>query len=516
MTIKTERKAIIDIGSNTIRLVVYSYNSSQGLVEHHNFKTVARLSMYIMKNGNLSADGINVLIDTLTKFKEILLDIHVKDVFVAATAAIRQARNQTEILELVKNDVGFNLQILSEEQEAYFGYFAVIHSTNISNAVTIDMGGGSTEVTYFKDKKIIHFHSFSFGAVSLKGKFIKGTTITHEEKLELIEYVSEQFHSLGWLNQLHVPIVTIGGSARNLALVDQQRKSFPLNGIHQYELKNEDLQEISFMFAQYSLDGLKKIDGLSSDRSDIIVPALETFRTFMEVVDAPLMVYSKKGLREGIIFSQLAERFPEDFNKNEVTKKSIRHILGKFHVNEEEVSHLYDIFQKIYLSFVHWKYIDPIENDEFLFYAYQLYHIGKHIDQDAVSQHTFYLITNLSIDGISNEERLKFALLASYQNRDTFKRYVNSLPSYLNEREFKQLRDIGALFKFTKGLDILSRSTINDVLLENLASEITITFVVSNNYMLEKYQAEKLKKHVGKICSKDVLVEFKISEEKAT
>lgn len=513
MTIKTDQKAIIDIGSNTIRLVVYSYNSSQGLVEHHNFKTVARLSMYILRNGNLSTDGINILIETLTKFKEILLDIKVNDVFAAATAAIRQAKNQKEILEIVKSEVGLNLQILSEEQEAYYGYFAVIHSTNISDAVTIDMGGGSTEVTYFKDKNLIRFHSFSFGTVSLKGKFMKGTTITDEEKLELINYVSEQFGSLGWLNQLQVPIITIGGSARNLALVDQQRKSFPLNGIHQYELKKEDIQEISFMFAQCSADGLKKIDGLSSDRSDIIIPALETFRTLMEVVDAPSMVYSKKGLREGIIFSQLVEKFPEDFNKNEVIKKSIRHILGKFHVHELEVSHLYEIFQKIYMSFVQWKYIQPLENDELLYYAYQLYHIGKHIDQDAASQHTFYLITNLSINGVSNEERFKLALLASYQNRETFKRYVNSLPAFLNEREIKQLRDIGALFRFIKGLDILSRSTIMDVFLENLASNVRITFIVSNNFMLEKYQAEKLKKHVGKICSKDVQIEFMILEE---
>ena len=181
MTITTDKKAIIDIGSNTIRLVVYSYSPSNGLVEHHNFKTVARLSMYIQQNGELSEDGIIVLIETLKKFKEILLAIQVDDIFAAATAAIRHANNREEIVALVEKEIGFQLMVLSADQEAYFGYLAVIHTTNIHTAVTIDMGGGSTEVTYFENKKLIYSHSFPFGAVSLKSKFIKGSMITSQE-----------------------------------------------------------------------------------------------------------------------------------------------------------------------------------------------------------------------------------------------------------------------------------------------------------------------------------------------
>jgi len=149
-------------------------------------------------------------------------------------------------------------------------------------------------------------------------------------------------------------------------------------------------------------------------------------------------------------------------------------------------------------------------------YAYKLFHIGKHIDHDAVSQHTFYLLTNLTIDGVSNEERFKLALLASYQNRETFKRYVNSMPSFLMANEYKQLRDIGALFRFTHGLNVLGRSTIQGVSLDNSVSKIRITFFVSGNYMLEKYQAEKLKKHIEKICSREVKIEFSSVEEKLT
>ncbi|QUG41529.1 Ppx/GppA family phosphatase [Psychrobacillus sp. INOP01] len=513
METNSKQKAIIDIGSNSIRLVVYSYNRTVGLIEHHNFKTVARLSMHIDAEGNLSEEGIHILIDTLLKFKKILNDISVKNVFAAATAAIRQANNRDIILNEVETQTGIDITLLSAEQEAYYGYLAVIHSTNIQTAVTIDMGGGSTEVTYFENKEIKFLHSFPFGAVSLKKKFINASSITLEEKENLIAYVWEQFHTLPWLSDLQIPIVAIGGSARNLAQVDQQRKNFSLHGIHQYELSGLDLQEISNEFANSTVEDLKKVDGLSSDRTDIIVPALETFRVFMEVVKGTAFIYSKKGLREGVILAQLIKKSPNDFNLNDVTTNAMRHVLGKFNVNENKSLQQYEIFSSIYNTLSEWNYITPLQNNHLLRYAFQLFHIGKKIDQDAYSQHTFYLLTNLTIDGISDRDRLKIALLASYKNKDTFKQYIGPYQHIINNVENKQLRDIGALIRFTKGMDVLGRAHIKNVSINKFFDNIELTFLVAGNYILEQYQAEKLKKHLEKIVHIEVKLKFVNMEE---
>lgn len=181
----SEQKAIIDIGSNSIRLVVFSYSSKEGLVEHYNYKTVARLSMHIDTFGNLSEEGIHLLIETLFNFKKILDDLSVTDVFAAATAAVRQAENRETIITKVKQQTDIKVTIISAKEEAYYGYLAVIHSTSIPTAVTIDMGGGSTEVTYFENKEMKFSHSFPFGAVSLKKRFITNGFMTTEEKYPL-------------------------------------------------------------------------------------------------------------------------------------------------------------------------------------------------------------------------------------------------------------------------------------------------------------------------------------------
>lgn len=511
--INNSQRAIIDIGSNSIRLVVFSYSSEKGLIEHYNIKTVARLSMHIDEQGNLTLEGQNILLETLMKFKKILQDIHVTKVFAAATAAIRQAKNREQILQEAEEQTGIAITLISAEEEAKYGYLAVIHSTSIPTAVTIDMGGGSTEVTYFENKKIKYFHSFPFGAVSLKKKFIKGSIFNKEEKVKLVEHVKEQFQTLKWLHNIQVPIIAIGGSARNLAQVDQQRKNYSLHGTHQHELSSKDLNELSYEFSNTSLEGLKKIDGLSSDRADIIVPALETFRVFMDIVQGTSFIYSKKGLREGIILAQLQNQFPTDFNVNNVTSNAIGHLLGKFQVKEEKSLHLYELFSTIYDTFAQWGYIKPLNKKELLRYAFQVFHIGKEIDQDAYSQHTFYLLTNLTIDGISNRDRLRLALLSSYKNKDTFKHYIEPYHHIITNIEAKQLRDIGAIIRFTKGMDILGRSHIKNVSIKKSDDLMELTFSVGGNYLLEQYQAEKLKKHIEKIVQMEVKLTFINMEE---
>ena len=154
-----------------------------------------------------------------------------------------------------------------------------------------------------------------------------------------------------------------------------------------------------------------------------------------------------------------------------------------------------------------------MQNDALLRYAYQLFHIGKEIDQEAYSQHTFYLLTNLTIDGISNKDRLKLALLASYKNKDTFKQYIDLYPHTINSTENKQLRDIGALIRFTKGMDVLGRSHIKNVSVKKSMDKIEFIFLVVGNYILEQYQAEKLKKHLEKIVHVEVKLKLLDMEE---
>lgn len=155
-----QKHAMIDIGSNSIRLVMIGIDRDYFFKELLNFKAVARLSNYIDQNEQLSRAGVNVLLSVLKRFKSIIereANVSVVDAF--ATAAMRKARNRDAVLRRVRKETGINVRLLSGLKEAYYGYLAVVNATYVENGMTIDIGGGSTEVTMFRNRQLIHAHS---------------------------------------------------------------------------------------------------------------------------------------------------------------------------------------------------------------------------------------------------------------------------------------------------------------------------------------------------------------------
>ena len=128
-----ERIGLVDIGSNTIRLVIFNFNKESGINELLNIKTPARLSQYLTKDNKMSKEGIKVLIDALHSFKSVSDKFNVTELHPIATAAIRQSKNNDEIVKEVKNEVGIDIKIVPEEDEAYYGYYAITHTTEIEN-----------------------------------------------------------------------------------------------------------------------------------------------------------------------------------------------------------------------------------------------------------------------------------------------------------------------------------------------------------------------------------------------
>ncbi|ALF10475.1 hypothetical protein BCV53_10900 [Parageobacillus thermoglucosidasius] len=169
-----------------------------------------------------------MLLETLLSFQDITRHHQIQHVKCVATATIRQAKNKEEIKKLVEETTDFQIRVLSEYEEAYYGFLSVVNSTPITEGITIDIGGGSTELTYYKDRQLIEYYSFPFGTLSLKQTFIAGHILTKEELRRLSFYITEQFQSLPWLGNKKIPIIAIGGNARNLAQIHQLLKNILL------------------------------------------------------------------------------------------------------------------------------------------------------------------------------------------------------------------------------------------------------------------------------------------------
>ncbi|MFJ7667998.1 Ppx/GppA family phosphatase [Lysinibacillus sp. NPDC097195] len=506
---KDLKTAIIDIGSNTIRLVLYQYDNEEGLRELGNIKTVARLRTYLQPSGEMSQEGIRILTETLCTFKAMLDDFEIVDVKAAATAAIRQATNREQIIALMKERTDIQIELLSEEEEAYFGYVAVAHSMGTPSAVTIDIGGGSTEITLFKNKELLESFSFPFGTVSLKQRFVKGDIMNSSEKKELITYVKEQFQSLPWMQKVGLPIIAIGGSARNIAQVHQQRHQYPIASVHGYEIAKADLDELSMFLGNLSFQQLKHLDGLSTDRADIIVPALEVFRVLMDIVGSEVFQLTKKGLREGLIIHRILQENPQAFDKYNVFEGNARRLARQYGRAELEVNYLKHLADQLYRECCHLKYFQFDETDlQLLSKAAKIFNIGEYIELSSASQHTFYLIANQSIDGLNHKERLKLALLASYKNKDYFQRFAAPFAEWLSRDEYRKMRDFGALLKFVYALNVSKRTIVHAIEMQPYDSFVQMNVYVKKNAAAEKYQANRHKKHLERALKIPITVNF--------
>lgn len=505
-----ERIGLIDIGSNTIRLVIFGFDKATGLNEILNIKTPARLSQYLTKDNDMNDEGIQVLTEALSSFNKVATKFKVDELHPIATAAIRQSNNQKDIIKKVKKDTGVEIKIVPEEDEAFYGYYAITHTTDIEDGVSVDIGGGSTEVTLFKDKQLKEAHSFPFGVVSLKCQFFGDKDHNDKSAIKGMEkFLSEQFDQLDWLKDQKVALVGVGGSARNVARIHQSEHSYPIGGVHNYTMSDKDIEEVFDLIRKSSRDELTNLDGLSRDRVDIILPSVSVFKTLYKKIDATQFTFSRKGIREGYIMNVIRQRYPDEFSKENVRKDALRQLANEYHIEESSANRRLKLAESLLTQLLNHSDLKVNDNDKELFVegAY-LYYLGSFIDSDSSSPHTYYLIANSMINGFSHKDRVKLALLASFKNKSLLKFYCKET-EWFNSKETDTIQALGGIIKFVNALNISHTSFVEEVELKPKKDDkYELLVFYKGEPIAEEYQANRQKKHIEKILDGKVTITF--------
>jgi exopolyphosphatase / guanosine-5'-triphosphate,3'-diphosphate pyrophosphatase len=509
-----ERIGLIDIGSNTIRLVVFQIESNLIMTELQNIKVSARLSGYLNADGDLAKEGIEKLVRIVDAFKKESDYFGVSRLLPMATAAIRQSGNREAIIEEVEKRTGVRIHIVSGEMEAYYGYLAIASSMQIGEAVTADMGGGSTEVTYFKEKEIQESFSLPFGAVTLKQRFFNGKIHSDEEAIrQAADYIKGQFRSLGWLEGRRVPIIAIGGSARNIFHVHRRKTGYRINGIHDYRIDRNELDKIYRLFRKSSREELLNLDGLSSDRADLILPAALAFKLLTEIAEAPDFRFSSRGLREGVMLGELNEGRTVSQVADEMADQSIRHLCSKYSTDLEASFRHGAVSSMLYEEFVREGFLaDHPHWRRMVSYGSLLYQAGASIDPDGAAHHSFYLLTNKNIAGLSHKDRVTLALLASYKNKALFRQYMDPFRDWFTDEETRTIQQLGGLIKFAGTLTNMHGMKLHSISLQREGNgQLELELSGSGDCLIQRDHAGSQKKHLERIAGGDVRLKFTIS-----
>ncbi|MCQ9210006.1 Ppx/GppA family phosphatase [Granulicatella seriolae] len=512
-----EKVGIIDIGSNTIRLVIFEIDENYQYREIQNIKTPARLFQYLDADKVLSPEGIQNLSDILSSFSVVLKEYKVETVIPVATAAIRQSTNQKEIVKTIKKNTGIKLQVFSEEEEAFYGQYAVAHTISYVDGITVDIGGGSTEITYFKNKKIENYISLPFGVGTLKQLFLQDTEFNNKNALEKMDaFIKKELNKISWIKNKELPIIAIGGSARNIGYVHQRLTNYPIAGIHGYRMKKADLKLTLDTFKSSSMKQLQELDGLSRDRWDIIIPANLVFLNLFSVVNAPIFLFSNQGLRQGILLNHINKTYNNPYSLQHIDQESVMQMANTYFIRksvsqqrQKLTLNLLDQLTKLDLFFLDDHY------RKFIGYGAYLYYLGAYVEVDASSQHTFYIISNSNLNGISHRDRVVLALLASYKNKSLFKQYTANLPGWFTDVELDKILAACGLIKFCEALNDSKLDTVESLQLEKIASNkqtekngYRLTVFHKGDIIAEDYRSQRQKKHLEKVVGSKVDIVF--------
>lgn len=501
--------SLIDIGSNTIRLVLFEYTKKHGIKEIRNIKTPARLAQYIDDDGYMAEEGILALLKILNSFKQISEKYHITEIYPMATAAIRQSENRENILERIKSELDLDAKIISGEMEATLGFEAAVHTISYYDAVTIDIGGGSTELTFYEDKDIVYRTSLSFGVVTLNKMFFEDKD--HNDKTAIKEtkkFVESEFNKVNWLRDRKVPILAIGGSARNIARIHQSLISYPIAGVHGYTMERSDLHDVYKLLKNTDTENLDDIDGLSKDRADIILPSSIVFKTLLDVVGAKEFKFSRKGLREGMAMKIFSRDFPVAFNKYRVFEDSIEQLANDFNLDSTDSRKRTEIVDRLYHELERLDILSLSRTNKMIMkHAAGIYYLGDFIDRDASSQHTYYLISNSNINGIGHRDRVRLALIASYKNKTLLDFYAKET-GWFSDEELDEIQSLGSLVKFAHALNISNTEIVDSLKMSKADDDFRLDIKYIGDPIAEEYHAVRQKKHIEKILGGNLWIEF--------
>ena len=289
------RLAAIDIGSNAARLLISDViNGPQGNPEFIKAALVRaplRLGFEVFDKGEIPPNKVDKIIKTMKSYK-LLLDVYeVKHLKACATSAMRDARNGADIIRKVKTETGIEIKIISGQEEA-----SLIYENHIAENMTkeesylyIDVGGGSTELTFFTDGKLVFKESFNIGTIRLLKNQV--SEAMWDEMKEFIKQSTKGYH--------HVTAIGSGGNINKIFSLSKRKEGKPLP----LDLLREYFKE----FSNLSVNQRMTLYHLREDRADVIVPALLIYINVMRWADTEEIYIPKIGLADGLIHTLYEE-----------------------------------------------------------------------------------------------------------------------------------------------------------------------------------------------------------------
>lgn len=299
--------ASIDIGSNTVLLLIAEVNKENKFTPLLNEYEMPRLSKGLKQNGRIDGEALEKFYKVMDNYSN-LINKHNCDIVIAtATNALRIASNSGEIIAEVKKRYGFDINTIPGEEEAELAYLGAASSLpRLSEKFVIDIGGGSTEIIYGRKNDILFKKSHPVGAVMLTEKFIETDPPEPKEIKTINEYLEKIFNELKNNIPQSATGIAVAGTPTSLAAMILGIKEYEENKIEGYFFTKTDLDKIiEVLSGMKSQEILEKFGPVVKGREDVITAGALILKTTAEILNVEGFTVSGRGIRYGALIKYL-------------------------------------------------------------------------------------------------------------------------------------------------------------------------------------------------------------------
>lgn len=500
--------AAIDVGSNSIKLVVVDAAASNSFAVLAREKDVVRLGHDTLRQEQLPAAAIERATECIKRFRSIAEARGAEQILALATASVREARNSAQLIKEVQRKAGVLLEVLSPIEEArLIGLAAAQGCASPGQALlNIDIGGGSTEISLMRESTPVALFSVKLGAVGLTEKYIRYDPPKRKELKALSEEVRSALERPAReLRQMKArwqqatgtsgTILAIGTALRLRALRQEERQTEGARPAGD-EIALDKLTRFNSRTADLNSAERRALPGISSQRSEIVIAGGQILEGVMQALKISSLRTCSWALREGVLIDRLRE-IEDESNPPlpdllpDYRLRGVHAVGRRFGYEETHAHQVARLAERIFDYLIRSGASDLTRHHRTLLSAAALLHdVGYHIAHESHHKHSLYLIKNSELTGFSETERDVIANVARY-HRGSDPRERHEYFGVLNEADRSTVIQLAAILRIADALDRRHDSRVNEVRCVRNGRVVHIELQATANCDREIFAAEQ-------------------------
>jgi exopolyphosphatase/guanosine-5'-triphosphate,3'-diphosphate pyrophosphatase len=503
------RLAAIDVGSNSVHMIVAEVNR-EGYVEViDRVKEMVRLGRRSFTTGLLTGDAMDLTVQTLAYFRRLAALRQVTRIRAVATSAVREANNRAEFIRRIRRETGLSVEIISGHDEAQLIFDAARHALGLDGGpyLLIDMGGGSVELVLVKDAHPLWMKSFKLGAARLSERFFADDPPTAAQRKRLLEHLDDELGDLMRRVRKARIVRAIGtsGTINTLIAMARATRGEELGRLHGASATAAEIAKITAQVLEVNAAARVDLPGLDAKRVDQIAAAAMLTDFVLRSSGAPELTACTWAMREGVLLG-LTHQKPPRCKPVAIRRRSVETLAARFAGDNLHGRHVAKLALSLFDATAKVLRLHD-DSRELLEYAALLHDIGHVIEHDRHNRHSYYLIKNAELLGFDPVE-IEVIALAARGHRKQGAKYDSAELRALSPANRRLVRSLAAILRIADALDRSHFGVVKEIVTHASAGQLTIKAITRREEGdLERWTCERRVDLLEKLLARRVVLQ---------